>query len=129
MQQTTDQAQYVWRASNPGLDVDINEVFIPLHEIPEMSHMEYITFVYAVEVEEKTDCDHGDEGSIACSPVLEVEEDEEHGKYEDLHIVLQIPAPAHAHLLSVVYQVVHEQNGLPSSLAVGNLTNQVVLLP
>lgn len=52
-----------------------------------------------------------------------------HWEDEDLHVVLQVPAPAHAHFLSVVDQVVYEKHRFPNLRTVLNLVSSFILKP
>jgi hypothetical protein len=42
-----------------------------------------------------------------------VKKKQDHWKYENLHIVLQIPAPSHTHFLSIVDKIIDKKHWLP----------------
>lgn len=124
-----DQSEDIWRAANPRLDINVEEIIVPFYKVPQMGNLQDLVVNNTVNVKEKTNANHAQQSTIASFTVNSVEVNEKKRGNEDLHVILKIPAPSHTHFLTVSNEVVHEQQCLPGTLAVRYLSKSHVFLP
>ena len=115
MQESKCQTKKVGWASNPWFDIDVDEIFIPFDEIDKMGDLMYPSMHNFRDIECQSDDNHGSDGKIACESMFGVEQDEEQGEDKDLHVILEIPPPRQAHILSIIYEIIDEEESFPSS--------------
>lgn len=100
-------SKQIGRASAPRLKIDIELVPGTVGRIADVSHPLLPIFIglshHVGEVGRTRE-----KNSQECSePAFTIDGQDDHAKYEQLHIILQIPAPLHTHGLPVVYEIVH----------------------
>ena len=122
MEKTEKETKEVGWASNPRFDIDVGEVLSPFNEINEVSNMFDFSDHHFVDIKRNSQAHHSDNGQIPYFFILHVEEQKQHRKDKNLHIVLEIPSPRNAHMLSIIDQIVNKQQGLPGSSAIWYLT-------
>jgi hypothetical protein len=97
VQETQEKAEEVRWAPNPWFDVDISEVFLPFDKVNEMGHLFDLAMNDFVDIESQPQTNHSSNTDVPSNSMLGVNHDEDHREDEDLHIVLKIPTPRHAH--------------------------------
>jgi hypothetical protein len=108
MEQTQKKSEKIWGTSDPRLDVNVSEVLLPFDKVDEMGDLLDLSLNDFIDVEAKPDAHHEKDTGKPCDPIFGVEEDKDHGEDEYLHVILKIPTPRHAHILTVIDEIVHK---------------------